>query len=337
MTRITHVLLMISMSVTLISPSQSEDIVLTQKNKSAPVGKRKGEIVEWKGSSLQLNSNGRIRTIDNNEIVGIETKWPAEYDSAMILMSGGDYVKAYQQLRNALNQERRPWASRIILADIIECLDALDTQKNDQVRAFLAIVDGDPDTRFVDRIPLRWTVSLGTENVARQLESKLDSNSPMTQLVAASWLLSGNQRNEAIKALNELANDINPNIAALAQAQLWKATPTNTSLPDLKRFSKRIERMPRFVRAGPYYVLAEMQTRSAQFDQAAINLMRIPILYPKQHSLAAAALFQTGDLMQNNDKTTEARTVWMELVQKHPHSLWAKQAADKLNSRTTND
>ena len=88
--------------------------------------------------------------------------------------------------------------------------------------------------------------------------------------------------------------------------------------------------MPTTLRAGPYYVLAAAQARLNQKQQAAINLMRIPILFPEQEALSAASLYKCAKLMHNDGQSDEAKMLWTELLQDHPESVWAKQVDTSL-------
>ena len=173
------------------------------------------------------------------------------------------------------------------------------------------------------------TVQAGNDR--RQLEELLDSKQLVPQLIAASWSLSGGQRTEAIKRLKALASDINPEISALAEAQLWK-TRVKTTAEGLESWKNRIRAMPESVRAGPYFILAGGLAGNNQIDEAALAYLRIPILHPEQHSLVAASLYQCGDLLQNKGRSVQARTLWRELIQKYPQSFWAQQAASKLSA-----
>ena len=84
--------------------------------------------------------------------------------------------------------------------------------------------------------------------------------------------------------------------------------------------------MPRDLRAGPYLVLAEAQARAGLIEQALVNLMRIPILYPEQRTLCAAALYRAASLLHNKGQTEQAQTLLNELITYYPQTIWAQQA-----------
>ena len=154
----------------------------------------------------------------------------------------------------------------------------------------------------------------------------MKSNDPVRQLIGASWLLFGPQQQAAIQVLDELSRDIDANIKYLAIAQLWRTRNLKVNARQIEVWEKLLGSMPKPIRAGPWLVLAEAQSRADQVDEAAINLLRIPILYPKQIGLSAAALYRAGHLLHNTSRKNEAQTIWNELRQKYPDSNWAQQA-----------
>ena len=147
----------------------------------------------------------------------------------------------------------------------------------------------------------------------------------MTQLIGASWLLGGPNRDKGIKLLEELSRDIDPRIKNLAIAQLWR-TRVGANRKQVEVWQKTVDQMPRDLRAGPYLVLADAQARAGWTDMAIVNLMRIPILFAEQKTLSAAALYRTGNLLHNTGNTEQAQSILNELVTNYPQTIWAQQA-----------
>ncbi len=83
-------------------------------------------------------------------------------------------------------------------------------------------------------------------------------------------------------------------------------------------------------------MLADAQARNDQSDQAAINLMRIPVLYPEQHGLAAAALYRCATLRQNANQVNEYISLLNEVRQNYGGTIWAGQATAKLKQLNKN-
>lgn len=309
-----------------VSTSQAQpalDTIVVRRENSEQTLKRRGSIVQWQGRTLTLHSNGRDREIDNDQIVEVQTAWSQEYVDAVALFNQGQTKEAIAKFQTALIQESRIWAKPIIRSYLVEAFQMVE-QPGSAIEQFLQIVRDDPQTRFLPFAPLPWSSAANSLNV-QSTEQWLASREPVIQLIGASWLLGGPKRDEAIKTLESLTRDIDPRISHLAIAQLWR-TRTNVNLKQTEVWRDIIEKMPRPVRGGPYFVLAEAQARLGQSDAAQISLMRIPILYSKQKSLSAAALYRTASLMHNLGNSEQAQSILNELVLNYPQTIWAKQA-----------
>ena len=285
---------------------------------------RKGLIVDWKGGSLTLSANGRERDFDNDAILEIQTSWPSTYLAGKRLLKSGDLSGAEQNLQAALQAESRPWARRIIRADLVQIFSLRD-QPAAAIQQFLAITSEDPQTRFFGACPLPWLVA--SADLRTVAEPLLTSRDPVEQLIGASWLLAGPQREAATARLDELSRDIDPNLQHLAIAQLWRLRSTNLKALNprvIRAWEKQIQAMPHPLRPGPWLIIADAQTRLGDHDSAIINMMRVPILYSEQLGLSAAALYQTGTLLQNTGRSEEAKTTFAELQQKFPTSVWGQ-------------
>ncbi len=319
-----------------VTSAQAQDTVITRGDDSGKTAKRRGEIVAWKGTALSLKSGARTREIANDRIVQIETDWSTEYATGKSLSAKRKFAEAIVSFRKALNIEQREWAKTIIRAELIKAYSAAE-QDRSAIEEFGSITASDPQTRFMNLIPLAWAGSVGAADIRNYTESWLAANEPVLQLMAASWHLGGPKRSDAIQVLKKLANDFEPRIANLAAAQLWRTELTNVNPGQLKKWIQRIAQMPKDLRAGPYFVLGSAQSRLKMTDQAAINFMRIPILYPQHPNLAAASLYKCGNLMHNEQRTEEAKSIWNELMNDYPNSVWASQIDKTLLQSSKNN
>ena len=298
------------------------DVVVTRRKDSEQTLKRKGTIIEWKGLSLTINSNGIEREIDNDQIIDIQTQWSNAYRTGLAELDSGNAQFAIVNFQEALKNESRPWAQRIIRAKLVDAFQLIEKHA-DAVGQFLEIVRDDPQTRFLYLAPLPWTGSSNTlDQSARQW---IESRDTVSQLIGASWLLGGTHRDQAIKTLEELSRDIDPRIKSIAIAQLWR-TRVNVNAKQVEVWQGIAEQMPLDLRAGPYLVLANAQARVGSTELAIVNLMRIPILYSEQKTLSAAALYRSGSLLHNKGQTEQAQTLLNELITNYPQTIWAKQA-----------
>ncbi len=308
---------------------ETEDVVIVRREPSGDTMRRRGTIRQWKGHSLTLFANGRERQIVNAEIIEIQTSWPPAYREGLNLVNSGDLPGATKKFQAALATEQRDWARRMVRAELVRLYQASDNHQA-ATNQFLAIVREDPQTRFFHLCPLPW--ASGANSVNEQAATLIDSRDAVEQLLGASWLLAGTQRERATKVLDRLSRDIDANIKSLATAQLWRPRIFNANAKLIDVWEKAIDQMPAQIQAGPWYLVAQAQARLGQKNAATTNLMRIPILYPEQLGLSAAALYQAGQMLQNNGQTSEARAIWDELQQKYPSTVWAQQALSQFET-----
>lgn len=298
------------------------DLVVVRRAKSNDTIKRRGTIVQWQGMTLTLHSGGRNREIDNDDIVDFQTAWSKEYVDGVNALRQGKARESLALLQSALSGESRLWAKAIIRSKMVVANQLLE-QNASAVEQFLAIVKEDPQSRFLHLAPVAWS---GSSSLAdSQAEQWINSKEPIVQIIGASWLLAGQKKAEAVKVLDELSRDIDANIKNLAIAQLWR-TRTNVNARQIQVWEGIVEKMPRKLRGGPYFVLAQAQAQAGLAESAEINLMRIPILNSEQKALSAEALHRVASLLNNAGKTSESQSVLSELVKKFPQTIWAQQA-----------
>ena len=299
------------------------DVVVVKRKRDEGTINRKGAIVEWAGLSLTLSSNGRESEIDNEEIVDVQTKWNPDYLTGLSERNAGRTQVAIHRFQTALTTETRPWAQRIIRAKLVDAMMEVE-KPAEAVQQFMRIRREDPQTRFAYLAPLPWT-NTGSK-LDRQAAEWMKLRDPMSQLIGASWMLGGPNNDVALKQLNELSSSIDPTIQALATAQMWRVR-VGVNEKQVQVWLSILGQMPRESKAGPYFVLADAQARAGNVERALVNLMRIPINYSDQRSLAAAALYRTAGLLHNKGEEKKAQAILEELVKRHPHTIWAQQAS----------
>jgi len=296
------------------APNASGQDVVVEKKPDGTTVKRQGEIVDWIGVSLKLDQSGRMREIDNDQIESIETRWPPEYTQALSQIENGELAQAASALGEALEQERRLWAQNVILAKLIGVQQALE-QHVSAAQTFFRLVGNDPQSRFLHLAPLPWETGKSGGNLpsAAQAQQWLESGGhagsdlAAVSLVAASWLMTSRPQ-DARPVLEELANDLDPTISALAVGR------------------RRLAIMPQAASAGPLYTIASATSQASMNDLALRDFMRIVILHPDQGIIAAPALYRAANLLHNEGRTQVAASLVEELKTKYPQSPWAREA-----------
>lgn len=296
---------------------------------------RKGEIVQWKGDSLTLNIGGRERSLKNESIIRIETKWSAEYVQAEGLFDSRQFHPALEAYQSALQVEQRGWAQNIILSRMVQCASLLENH-GAACQWFAQILQSDSQTRFLYLVPLPWLRSMVDRGVEENAKAWLGSNVAPARLMGASWLLGSAQRADAEKALTELSQDFNPSVAHLAKTQLWRSKVVSARDRDLILLEGQISRMPKSIQAPALLLLSDIQSRLGQKDEAVLTLMRIPILHSDDLKLSAAALQKSAAILIRSGKNQDAARLLREIQRDYSGTRFANEAMANLQNLQNN-
>ena len=312
----------------IVSPARAEDTVYLRPEQPGgnPYSLR-GEIIDDTGRELTFRVQGssRPRRYPADRVDRIETEWPSGFGQGRAAMARGDFAAAAEHFVAANRAEKRAWARRRILAELVICYRAagLDGKAGD---IFLAIAQSDPATPAFDRIPLAW---FATEAVPKSKAKGwlARTNLPAAGLLGASHLLATDERDVAIARLRHLADTApDPRVAALAEAQRWRTRIVTADESDRVRWQQRIDAMPPVVRGGPYFVLAQVHERLGQADAAALAYLRVPIHFNHDRPLAARALLGAARATRQSGHTDESRRLLRELIRDYPNTAESTEA-----------
>ncbi len=304
------------------SPAVAQDIVFLKKASGEGEAKRKGEIVEWVGDLISVKGANGVKEFDTDRLIRFETAWHPGYEKGNLLLAAYRYDLAIVQFESALESEPRAWMQNIIFAKLVQCYLATE-DFGSAASHFLKVIDDDPQSRFLNLVPLVWTASHPNKQQLKKATQWLESSEPAVALMGASWLLADKTNKKAQLTLEKLSRDFDPVIASLARAQLWRL---DTVAVDGKRLVIRIrqvESMPEKVRCGAWYQIAKAQANSNQKDDAIVNFMRIPINDPEQGGLVAASLYQTASLLKTTNREQQSQVLRNELKEKFGDTVWA--------------
>mgnify|MGYP002626111506 CR=1 FL=1 len=237
----------------------AEDIVFLKPSANSRSGTRvTGTVTDYTGRELLIRTVGnREQMIPADRVSDVATEYTQKHADADRLFEDQRYIDAETLYRRALTDEPRQWVRRMILAQVVRCL----RQQNNLEQAastFLLIVQNDPTTQYFDAIPLVWRArELPPAAERRAMEWLRDERNPLTQLIAASWLLSGpaEQRVEAQRTLETLTRLRNPRVAQLAEVQRWRSLVVTARADDVARWQRIIDGIEPPLRGGAYYLL----------------------------------------------------------------------------------
>jgi tetratricopeptide (TPR) repeat protein len=293
-----------------------------------------GTIVDYTGRELTVRTSAGVeQAIPASRILSVSTVWPAPKVEGDRLFEQHKYDEALRSYLEALRSESRVWAQRQILAESVSCLKQLGRIEQ-AGELFLQLVHSDPETVWFGRIPLSWQVVQPPPALEKRAEQWMQNEpSPVAQLMGASWLLATRHRAAAIQVLQRLSTRGEVRLASLATAQAWRARIATVDEAELERWHNLVEKMPREVRAGADYVLAQGLAARGQNERAALAWLRIPLLYPEQdRGLAAMALLNAGRALERIGNKPEAASLYREILRDHAGTPSATQATARLES-----
>ncbi|MCA9262921.1 MAG: hypothetical protein KDA60_03695 [Planctomycetales bacterium] len=284
-----------------------------------------GEIEDIREGQILIRVGTSTRPIPVLDVVQIESTWQPAHRSADHQLSHHAWDAALIAYRQAYEAEQRPWCRRLLVKQMAV---ALQGQGQDARAALLLlqILEVDPASTYVSNLPLAWPVRARTAAEQQQASLWIDESLPAAQLLGASWLLVGNERQQALNTLSSLTEHTNPLIAQLALAQIWRVTPASSE-PALAQRRELVAKFHSTIQAGPRFVLIEAARNDAPPADIAIDLLRIPILYPEQTCLVPEALAAAAEVLRNNDRVDEASLVTRELVHNYPQTLAGSTAS----------
>lgn len=318
--------------------SHAADEVQYMRRGRSTTSRRAGQIIDYAQGQLvlQVGADQRVQ-IPAEQVIAIRTDRVAAQSAADRFLADGYPAQALTLFRRAIAEETRPWMRRWILADMSRCYAQLD-QIEQACDTFLLLIQGDAQTPWFDAIPLCWTARPAPAGLERQLTAWRAANSdPVRQLLAGSWMLTqtADQR-QAVELLRQLQTASDSRVAKLANAQLWRTRLTRATADDVAAWSTQLDQIPKSLRAGPYYLLGKAHGQVGQHERAALALMHVPISYAKHRRLAAEALWETGQQLEQLKQVSEAVVVYRELTRDydtHALAASARQRIDELSAK----
>jgi len=282
-----------------------------------------GRIVDYFGGELLLMlPGGRQRSIPSSRVLAIQTQYTASYTAAQEAFAAHRFDQALTLFRRGLEEEPRRWVRRRTLAEMVWCYRALDRWA-EAGATFLLLLQSDPQTPQFDCIPLAWTARQPSAALEQSARTWLAGPEPAKVLLGASHLLPTAARAQAQAQLARLAMGEDPHIALLAAAQQWRAHLPTATAAQLASWGRVVEQLPEHLRAGPSFVLGSAWLQQRDYQQAALWLLRVPILDPRHRTLGARALVDSGRALEQLGKAHEAGRLYAEVVRDYPEQTRA--------------
>ena len=297
-----------------------------------------GQVLDFDAENLVIRiADDRELKLDAGRVLRIETPYLPSHTRAEQLYRIHDFKGALPEYRRALETEKRPWVRSELSAKIVLALRAQNRQQ-EACQLFLDHFRQRPQTRFLHVAPINWrSVGLSRGEVSF-FENLIQDGNPLEQLICSSWLLEGDLSREAVRRLQQLselkaANQLVGRINRLAQLQLWRTRLSDLQNQEPLELANLISGMRSEDRAGGFFLLASAYRQLGQSDQAILQFMKIPILFPDRYQLSAEALDQAASLLRENNRSREHLLVLRELARDYTTTAAGKAAAKALSSQ----
>jgi hypothetical protein len=291
-----------------------------------------GQIEDLTGRELVFRpTTGSVQRISADAVEHVETAYEPAHLQGLREFQQGETAAAKVSLRAALDRETRAWVDREILALLVQC-----EQRNGNLPGALTlfneIVRQDPATRHWGIAPLVWFPQSVSESLRMEMRNWLQSNDGAERLLAASLLLLDPASGQsAERELNALSRDVNPVLAALSRAQVWRLDLARRQVSDLALASWReqVDRLRKELRSGPQYLLARGYEVRGDLRRSAAEMLWVAYIYPDNEPLAARALEEGAESLQRTGLSAEATVLSQELVLRYPWSSGAQAARSR--------
>lgn len=275
-----------------------------------------GRIVDYTGEKLELETpEGGLRAIKPAQVIGFSTDLVANHTAADRAFAEGRYAEALALYGRAVEEERRPWVRRLVMAQIVRCRRALG-QTEQAVEGFLVLVQSDSATLHFDCIPLAWVLLPSEPGVELAAQRWAARREPVARLLAASHLLASSQQSAAISLLDELSRDPNSLVAWAARAQLLRTHPIALPIAGIEQQRRDFADAPGWLQPGVSYAFGRAWVASNQPLRAASAFLRCGLTEPCDRAFAAQAMLEAGLALSQAGWRRESDAVWRETVAK---------------------
>jgi tetratricopeptide (TPR) repeat protein len=305
--------------------ARAQDIVYFSHPRTRGETRLTGEVLDYKGKQLEIRVEGQPRTVSAEQVRRIEFRKQAVHAEGDKLFAAHDFSEARNRYQKARLAEPRAWVQRLLIAQIVWCDRHLEQFEVAGDR-FLSLLADDPETPYFEALPLAWVSRPLSPAGETKALSWLGSDQPAAQLLGASHLLMTRHRAQALDKLQTLRFHKDPRLAGPAKTQIWRSEMTTASSAKVAQWQEELDKIPERLRAGGYYVVGNALARQQQTEDAALALLRVPVLYPQERNLAARCLADAAQLLAGAGKADEAARLKRELTASYAETRDAEEA-----------
>lgn len=229
-----------------------------------------GEVLEFDANQLRLLVTGdeAATAVAASRVLWIEPGNVSELEvEAIKLFVARDYATSLAKLPSLLQQRPPVWRQQWITM-----LAACAAWKSGRSKIALELVS-QLDRRPLPPIalawlPVAWQNGAQSADAVTEAHSRLADSSAAVQLVAASWLLSSPNRNQASAVLKKLQSQDRADIARLAEILLWRTATPPQVVQTAPSLQSKVDALPMVLQIGPTKTMINKLRSAGEFDAA---------------------------------------------------------------------
>jgi len=229
-----------------------------------------GKVVDFDAKQLRCVVAGdeEVTVIAASRVLWIEPDEVSELEAEAIqLFADGSFAQSLSKLPGVLQQRPPVWRQQWITM-----LSANAAWKGGRSKIALELVsqlDRRPlPPMALAWLPLAWRGGVQSAEAVSAAKNRLSDPSVAVQLVAASWLLSSPDRNQATAVLKQLEVQQPAEIAALAEILLWRTATPPQVIQSASDWQSQLDRLPMVLQTGPTMTLIDKLQSAGQTDAA---------------------------------------------------------------------
>lgn len=254
------------------------------------------------------------------------------YGDAQLLFEKEQYGRALLRCDQALEEVFSVRIFNRIQALAIRCCLRLNHFGEALSRVEL-IYRKDDASPYLSLLPLVWDDRLPEKERYVARSKDLESQSPPRQLAAASSLLQNTQyRKKCVEVLTSIRASHRLPLNVLAETQLWRIDAVQTDsfhLRSVYRWKQRADTLPESLRTGPQFIVGRALQLRHKPNQAALELLWVPMMQQDDLFLAAAGLAEAVVCLESTGRRKSARRLRLELQQRFSHTSSARNLVNQ--------
>lgn len=274
-----------------------------------------GNIEELDDRRIVFIENEKRREIPSDRVMQVAPVWRTQVAAdAHKFFVARRYREAKDAIAKAVTNDLPRWQQRLLVAEFVDVFAALGEYRVAGSVYLKSLAANQPPAMLLAHMPMNWT-SLEPDRMHYEAAVEwLASDDEFGQVLGASWMLLGPDREAARAKLLKLHDSKNAAIASIAMAQSWRLVPPLETSAKLAEWFEFRDRLIEPLQIGPTEFIAERCARTGMIDLAIGQWSRIATMHSNQSHRAWNALNAAARTLnqQNRDEEANRFLTWAE-------------------------